>query len=45
MFCVFFLDVDGEIEVTASHNPMDFNGMEVVGKNSPPISKDDGFKK
>ena len=26
-FAAFHLDVDGGIEVTASHNPIDYNGM------------------
>ena len=29
-FAAFHLDVDGGIEVTASHNPIDFNGMKLV---------------
>jgi len=39
-FASFFLDVDGGIEVTASHNPMDYNGMKFIGKNATPISGD-----
>ncbi|MES9938209.1 MAG: phosphomannomutase CpsG, partial [Sedimenticola sp.] len=27
-FAAFHLDVDGGIEVTASHNPIDYNGMK-----------------
>ncbi|VAW17849.1 Phosphomannomutase [hydrothermal vent metagenome] len=37
-FASFFLDVDGGIEVTASHNPMDYNGIKFIGKNATPIS-------
>ena len=29
---------DGGVEVTASHNPMDFNGMKLVGAGSAPLS-------
>ncbi len=37
------LDVDGGIEVTASHNPMDYNGMKLVRENARPISGDTGL--
>jgi len=43
-FAAFHLDVDGGIEVTASHNPMDYNGMKFVGKGAQPISGDSGLK-
>ena len=43
-FAAFHLDVDGGIEVTASHNPIDFNGMKFVGKGAKPISGDSGLK-
>jgi phosphomannomutase len=42
-FAAFHLDVDGGIEVTASHNPMDYNGMKLVKKNAQPISGDSGL--
>jgi phosphomannomutase len=29
-FGAFHLDVQGGIEITASHNPMDYNGMKLV---------------
>jgi phosphomannomutase len=29
---------DGGIEVTASHNPMDYNGMKLVGPGAAPLS-------
>ncbi len=38
------LDVDGGIEVTASHNPMDYNGMKLVRENAKPISGDTGLR-
>jgi phosphomannomutase len=40
----FTLDVDGGIEVTASHNPMDYNGMKLVARGAVPISADSGLK-
>lgn len=43
-FAAFHLDVQGGIEVTASHNPMDYNGMKLVRENSRPISADTGLK-
>lgn len=43
-FAAFHLDVDGGIEVTASHNPMDYNGMKLVRQNAQPISGDTGLK-
>ncbi|HAV5324999.1 TPA: phosphomannomutase CpsG [Acinetobacter baumannii] len=43
-FAAFHLDVQGGIEVTASHNPMDYNGMKLVRENARPISTDTGLK-
>lgn len=43
-FAAFHLDVDGGIEVTASHNPIDFNGMKLVRRGAQPISGDTGLK-
>ncbi|WP_288054375.1 phosphomannomutase CpsG [Methylobacter sp.] len=43
-FAAFHLDVDGGIEVTASHNPMDYNGMKLVRRDAQPISGDTGLK-
>jgi len=43
-FAAFHLDVDGGIEVTASHNPMDYNGMKLVARGAVPISGDSGLK-
>jgi phosphomannomutase/phosphomannomutase/phosphoglucomutase len=43
-FATFDLDVDGGIEVTASHNPMDYNGMKFVGRGALPISGDSGLR-
>lgn len=42
-FAAFHLDVDGGIEVTASHNPIDYNGMKLVKRGAKPISGDTGL--
>lgn len=42
-FATFHLGVDGGICVTASHNPMDYNGMKFVREESKPISSDSGL--
>lgn len=43
-FAAFHLDVDGGVEVTASHNPMDYNGMKLVARGASPISADSGLR-
>ncbi|MGU3415462.1 colanic acid biosynthesis phosphomannomutase CpsG [Enterobacteriaceae bacterium C34A] len=43
-FATFYLGVDGGIEVTASHNPMDYNGMKLVREGARPISGDTGLR-
>lgn len=43
-FATWHLDVDGGIEVTASHNPMDYNGMKLVRQGARPISGDTGLR-
>ncbi|TKB48195.1 phosphomannomutase CpsG [Ferrimonas sediminicola] len=42
-FATRYLDADGGIEVTASHNPKDYNGMKLVRSQSRPISGDSGL--
>lgn len=42
-FATSFLKADGGVEVTASHNPMDYNGLKLVRKGSRPISADTGL--
>lgn len=37
-FATDHLGADGGIEVTASHNPMDYNGMKLVGAGARPLS-------
>ncbi len=36
--------VDGAIEVTASHNPIDYNGMKLVRGGAIPVSGDTGLR-
>jgi phosphomannomutase len=43
-FAAFHLDVDGGIEITASHNPLDYNGMKLVRRDAQPISGDTGLR-
>ena len=42
-FATSYLNCDGGIVVTASHNPIDYNGMKLVRENSKPISGDTGL--
>lgn len=42
-FAVPHLNADGGICVTASHNPIDYNGMKLVKAGSQPISGDSGL--
>lgn len=42
-FAAQHLDIDGAIEVTASHNPIDYNGMKLVLRHAKPISGDSGL--
>jgi phosphomannomutase len=42
-FATSHLQADGGIEVTASHNPIDYNGMKPIRQGSRPISADTGL--
>lgn len=42
-FATSHLNTSGGIVVTASHNPMDYNGMKLVREGSRPISGDTGL--
>jgi phosphomannomutase len=42
-FHTFHRGCDGGIMVTASHNPMDYNGLKMVREGSRPISGDTGL--
>ncbi len=43
-FATSHYDMSGGIVVTASHNPMDYNGMKLVREQSIPVSGDSGLK-
>ena len=43
-FATFHLVIDGGIEVTASHNPMNYNGMKLVREGARPVSGDTGLR-
>lgn len=43
-FATSHLECDGGICVTASHNPIDYNGMKLVRADSKPISGDTGLR-
>ena len=42
-FSTFSQQFDGGIMITASHNPKDWNGLKLVGKDAKPISNDTGL--
>ncbi len=42
-FATFHFGLDGGIMTTASHNPMDYNGMKLVREESRPIGSDSGL--
>ncbi|AJR09477.1 phosphomannomutase [Photobacterium gaetbulicola Gung47] len=42
-FAVRHLELDGGIEITASHNPIDYNGMKIVVEDAKPMSNDSGL--
>ena len=39
----FFFDVDGGIEVTASHNPIEYNGFKFIGPKARPFGLGEEF--
>ena len=43
-FATHHYGFDGGIMITASHNPIDYNGMKMVRKGSRPISNDTGLQ-
>ena len=42
-FAVAFYNYDGGIQVSASHNPKEYNGFKIVGKKAFPIGKNTGI--
>ncbi|MCL4159537.1 UNVERIFIED_CONTAM: hypothetical protein GTU68_049957, partial [Idotea baltica] len=43
-FATTHLKAGGGLMVTASHNPIDYNGIKMVGEGSRPISGDNGLR-
>lgn len=43
-FATAHFGADGGIEVTASHNPIDYNGMKLVGPGAAPLDPETEFK-
>ena len=44
-FAVGELDLDGGIQVTASHNPKEYTGMKIVRRGALPVGGDTGLDK
>ncbi len=42
-FAAFHQSLDGGIMITASHNPVDYNGLKFVRENAKPLSGDSGL--
>lgn len=42
-FATSFYGYDGGLQVSASHNPKQWNGLKIVGKNAYPVSKNTGL--
>ncbi len=42
-FATQHLQADGGIEITASHNPIDYNGMKLVREQAIPLSRETGL--
>jgi phosphomannomutase len=42
-FATSYLEVDGGIMITASHNPPEYNGMKFVKRDSVPVSYESGL--
>ncbi len=43
-FAAFHLELDGGIMITASHNPIDYNGLKFVRECARPLSGDSGLQ-
>ena len=43
-FAAFHLELDGGIMITASHNPIDYNGLKFVRESAQPLSADSGLR-
>ena len=42
-FAVVRDDLDGGVQITASHNPKQYNGIKMVRKGAAPLSGDEGI--
>lgn len=42
-FATRLLNADGGIQITASHNPANYNGMKIVREQARPVSNDNGL--
>ena len=42
-FAVANFGYEGGLQITASHNPKDWNGIKIVRRNAVPVSKDSGI--
>ncbi len=42
-FATATYDFDGSVQITASHNPKQYNGLKVSGKNALPVGYDNGL--
>ncbi len=42
-FAVGFYGYDGGLQISASHNPKQWNGVKIVSKGGNPVSKDNGI--
>lgn len=42
-FATRILNADGGIQITASHNPANYNGMKIVREQARPVSNDNGL--
>lgn len=44
-FATFYLAIAAGIEVTASHNPLDYNGMKIIGRGATPLCPEHALKR
>jgi phosphomannomutase len=42
-FSSWYLDVDGALSITASHNPAEYNGIKICKKNALPVGEASGL--
>lgn len=44
-FATAHYDMDGSVMITASHNPPEYNGLKISGRNAVPVGYDNGLDK